>query len=307
MKVDFSTVLKIIHFRWLIIPSDGSRISRGLIDEPKGYFSYVDKIPLMKYYTVLLFVIVFASLVLAGCTQPSGTVPVTPAAAITTVSTPEPGTPVITTTATSAPRQVVTIVHQVSLTKDLKDSELLFTLQVPVEWNVATYREKTTDPEVMIYKTDLVADNVFSIRTYTVSRSQDQAYRDEFRKWEPAPVETTVTINSIIYDRFESTSNGKTSVGYVARKGSVNERGYASVIVFTADTSDRFEKEDFEKIVASFRYFSGSSAGTMPGTEIPRISIPFESSGSAQSARSSGDSGSSGGSSSGGCSRCSVS
>lgn len=261
----------------------------------------------MKYCTVLLVAIVVASLFLAGCTQPSGTVPVTPAGAVTTVSTPEPATPVATATATSAPRQVVTIVHQVSLTKDMKDSELLFTLQVPVEWNVATYREKTTDPEVMIYKTDLVADDVFSIRTYTVSRSQDQAYRDQFRKWEPAPVENTVTINSIIYDRFESTSNGKTTVGYVARKGSANERGYASVIVFTADTSDRFEKEDFEKIVASFRYFSGSSAATMPGTEIPRISVPFESTGSAQSARSSGDSGSPGGSSSGGCSRCSVS
>jgi hypothetical protein len=101
-----------------------------------------------------------------------------------------------------------------------------------------------------------------------------------------------VTINDIIYDRFESASNGKTTVGYVARKGSANERGYASVLVFTADTSNRFEKEDFEKIVASFRYFSGSSAITLPGSEIPRISVPYVSTGSAQSARSSGESGS---------------
>jgi uncharacterized membrane protein YgcG len=299
--------MKTILFRRLIIPSDDRRIPPGLIDEPKGYFSYLDKIPLMKYSAVFLVVIVVESLFLAGCTQSSGIVPVTPAVAVTTVSTPEPATPVLTATATSAPQQVVTIIHQVSQTKDLKDSELLFTLQVPVEWNVATYREKTTDPEVMIYKTDLVADDLFFIRTYTVSRSQDQAYRDQFRNWEPAPVETTVTINTIVYDRFETTSHGKATVGYVARKGSANERGYASVLVFTADTSDRFEKEDFEKIVASFRYFSKSSAGTMPGTEIPRISVPYEESGSVQSARSSGDSGSSGGSSSGSCSRCSVS
>jgi hypothetical protein len=230
-------------------------------------------------------------------------VPVTPAVAVTTVSTPEPATTVPTAAVTSAPRQVVTIVHQVSLTKEIKDSELLFTLQVPVEWNVKTYPLNHADnSEVMEYQTDIVEDDVFYIRTYTISRSQDQAYRDQFRKWEPAPVETTVTINDIIYDRFESTSDGKTTVGYVARKGSANERGYASVLVFTADTSDRFEKEDFEKIVSSFRYFSGSSAATMPGTEIPRISVPYLSSGSAQSARSSGDSGSSGG-----CSRCSGS
>ena len=76
----------------------------------------------------------------------------------------------------------------------------------------------------------------------------------------------------IIYDRFESTSNGKTTVAYVARKGSANERGYASVLVFTADTSNRFEKEDFEKIVSSFRYFS---ARVLPvpcrAKEIPRV------------------------------------
>jgi hypothetical protein len=262
----------------------------------------------MKYHTIILMVIMVVSIFLAGCTQPSGTVPVTPAVAVTPVSTTEPATPVPTTAVTNAPRQVVTIVHQVSLTKEVKDSELLFTLQVPVEWNVKTYKMKNAgNAEVMEYQTDLLEDDQFYIRTYTISRSQDQAYRDQFRKWEPAPVETTVTFNDIIYDRFESTSNGRTTVGYVARKGSANERGYASVLLFTADTSDRFEKEDFEKIVSTFRYFSGSSAAILPGTEIPRISVPYESSGSAQSARSSGDSGSSGGSSSGGCSRCSGS
>jgi hypothetical protein len=236
----------------------------------------------MKYCTVVLFVIMVVSIFLAGCTQPSGTVPVTPAVAVTTVSTPEPATPVPTAAVTSVPRQVVTIIRQVSLTKEIKDSELLFTLQVPVEWNVKTYRLNHADnAEVMEYQTDIVDNDVFYIRTYTVSRSQDQAYRDQFRKWEPAPVETTVTINNIMYDRFESTSNGKTTIGYVARKGSANERWYASVLVFTADTINRVEKEDFEKIVSSFRYLSRSTAGTLPGEEIPRISVPYVPAGSA--------------------------
>ncbi|MFA5267991.1 MAG: hypothetical protein WC379_08460 [Methanoregula sp.] len=236
----------------------------------------------MNYCTASFFVIVVVSIFLAGCTQPSATVPVTPAVVVTTVSTPEPATPVPTAAVTSAPGQVVTIVHQVSQTKEIRDSELLFTLQVPVEWNVKTYQlNNAGNSEVLEYQTDIVDNDVFYIRTYTVSRSQDQAYRDQFRKWEPAPVETTVTINDIIYDRFESTSEGKTTVAYVARKGSANERGYASVLVFSADTRDRFEKEDFEKIVSSFRYFSSSSAGTLPGTEIPRIPVPYGSSGSA--------------------------
>ena len=254
----------------------------------------------MKYYGIPLFVILVLGIFLAGCTQSSAPVPVTPAVVQTTLPVPETTTLSPTVVTTSATQQVVTIVHQVSQVMDIRDSELLFTLQVPVEWNVTTYRVRTTDPGVMLYQTDLVAGNVFYMHTYTVSRSQDQAYRDQFRKWSPAPVETTVTINSIVYDRFESSSGGRTTVAYVARKGSANERGYASVIMFIADDSKRFEKDDFERVVSTFRYFSASAAGTIPGTEIARSNPPYIPSGSA----SSGTAGSSESSVSGGCSRC---
>lgn len=260
----------------------------------------------MNYQAIPLMLIVVLGIFLAGCTQSSPPAPVTPVVLHTTISTPAPTATVPATQATLVPREVVTVIHLVSQVRDIRDSELLFTLQVPVEWNVTTYRVKTADPEVMLYKTDVVADNVFAVYTYTVSRSQDQAYRDQFRKWSPAPVETTVTINEIIYDRFESTSGSKTAVAYVARKGSANERGYASVLTFTADTGNRFEKDDFERIVSSFRYFSADVAGTMPGEEILHGNPPFESSASMSSAKGGSDSGSSGGSS-GGCSRCSVS
>jgi hypothetical protein len=256
----------------------------------------------MKYYAISLMLIVVLGIFLAGCTQSSAPVQVTPVVLHTTLPLPAPATHTPTAAVTSATQQVVTIIHQVSQVRDIKDSELLFTLQVPVEWNVTTYRVNTADPEMMMYKTDLVEDNIFSIQTYTVSRSQDQAYRDQFRKWSPAPVETTVTINSIVYDRFESASGGKTTVAYVARKGSANERGYASVIVFVADTGNRFEKDDYERIVSSFKYFPATAASTQPGIEITRGNPPFVSSGSA----SSGTAGSSEKVSSGGCSRCGV-
>jgi hypothetical protein len=242
---------------------------------------------------------------LAGCMQSAGTGPVTPAVPATTLPIPEPVTSVPPAALTRVPQQVVTLIRQVSLIRDIKDSELLFTLQVPVEWNVTTHRLINPDnSEGLVYQTDLLMDNVFYIHTYAISRNQDQAYRDQFRTWSPAPAETTVTINGIKYERFESTADGKNNVAYVARKSSANERGYASVLVFTADTGNRFEKDDYEKIVSSFRYFSGSVAGTMPGEEIPRISLPPGYSGSAQSHKGSGDSGFPSGSFSGGCSIC---
>jgi hypothetical protein len=229
----------------------------------------------MKYYTLLLIVIMVFALFLAGCTQLSGTSHVTPVVTATTIPTPKPTTPVPTDPETTVPRQVVTIIHQVSLVKDMKDSELLFTLQVPAEWSVSTHRlVNPDDSEGLVYQTDIVGDNVFYIQTYAISRSQDQAYRDQFRKWSPTPTtETTVTINKITYDRFESTSGGKTNVAYVAKKSSANERGYASVLVFSADNNNRFEKDDFEKIVASFRYFGAGSASAIPGEEIPRTNV----------------------------------
>jgi len=58
-------------------------------------------------------------------------------------------------------------------------------------------------------------------------------------------------------------------VAYIARTNSANEHGYASVLVFTARDSNRFELEDFEAVVSSFRYFSAKSASTIPGDEIP--------------------------------------
>ncbi len=69
-----------------------------------------------------------------------------------------------------------------------------------------------------------------------MSLNEDQAFRNTFRAW-PASVQTTVTINGIIFDRFESTGNGVSHVGYVAQKGSANDLGFSSVLQYTADES----------------------------------------------------------------------
>jgi hypothetical protein len=217
--------------------------------------------------TIFLILVMIACIFPAGCVQSSGNSPVTPAVPATDVPAPEPATPVPTAGAASAPLEVVTIVRYVSPPRDVKDTSLLFMLQVPAEWNVSTYRMMKSDTSE--YRTDLVAGNVFSVYTYTITRSREQEYRDRFRQWSPAPVETMVTINGIRYDRYESRAGGNTTVAYLARSNSANERGYGSVLVFTARDSNRFEREDFEKVVSSFRYFSRKSAGTQQGEEIP--------------------------------------
>jgi len=268
---------------------------------PDHNLTYPEGIPKRKCCAIVLMGILVLGIFLAGCTQSSGTAPVTTAVVVTS----PPPTDTATVTATSTPREVVTIIRYTSLPRDLKDSELLFALQVPVEWNVTTYRLKNSDiTEGLLYQTDLVGEGVFTIRTYAITRGQDQAYRDEFRMWYPAPNETTVKINEITYDRFESISDGKTRVAYVVRKSSANERGYASVLFFSANTSNSFEKEDFEKVVSSFRYLTGDTIGTMPGEEIPRIAAIEDPSGSAMSKKSGSSESGVSGSSSGGCSCC---
>jgi hypothetical protein len=217
--------------------------------------------------TLFLILVVIACMVLAGCVQPAGSNPVAPAVPATTVPTPVPAMPDPPAGATSAPLEVVTITRYVSTLRDVKDSNLLFTLQVPAEWDVRTYRMMKSDTSD--YRTDLVAGNVFSISTYVISRSREQDYRDQFRQQLHAPAETAVTINGIMYDRFEERAGGNTTVAYIGHAASANERGYGSVLVFTARDCNRFEMEDFEKVVASFRYFSMRSAGTQPGEEIP--------------------------------------
>jgi hypothetical protein len=240
----------------------------------------------MRCPEIFLFLAMIACIVIAGCTQVSGTSPVTPQPT-TGPATPVPTvveTGIPTAEATSTPGEVVTIVHYIPLVKDVKDSKLLFTLQVPVEWNPSTYRlENPENYEGFMYETDLVKNNSFYIHTYENYRNRDQNYRDEARGWVPAPNMSVVTINGITFDRFESTANGTTRVTYVSRQTCMNDYGYLSVLTFSADTSNRFAVEDYERVVASFRYYST----TMPGEEIPRI-LPDEEGGSVKSASNSG-------------------
>jgi hypothetical protein len=241
----------------------------------------------------------------AGCTQSSGTGPGATAVTVTSPLPADPATPAPTAAdtavPTSTPQEIVTIVHLVSQVKDVKDSELLFSLQVPVEWSVSTYRlENPENFEGFMYQTNLVKNNTFYIHTFTNYRSREQNYRDDCLRSSPAPNVTTVTINGLTFDRFESTANGRTNVTYVPRKNDVNDYGYMSVLAFSANTSNRFETEDYDKVVSSFRYYSKDNISSMPGVEIPKIVSYDEEGGSVRSAEASSYPSPSSGSSKGG-------
>lgn len=261
---------------------------------------------------VILFTgILFLAIFIAGCTQSAGTVPVTPVVAAagepsggsqhSVVTTGEPVIP--QPEATGIPEPVVTMVRYISQVRDVKDSRLLFSLQVPVEWSLSTYRiENPENYEGYMYQTDVIGNNTFYIHTFIDYRSREQNYRDDCRRWVPAPAESVVVINDITFDRFESTSDGRTNVMYVARKTGVNDFGYLSVLSFSADAGNPFGKEDYEKVIASFRYHGRESVSTMPGEEIPRIEPVAGEGGSVKSATRSGSSAPA--SSSSGCSSC---
>jgi hypothetical protein len=227
----------------------------------------------MKLFGTTILILLIALILAAGCTQSQPApqpVTATPALPPTTPALPAgtsaPGVTV------SAPQVTVTIIHLIVPTKAWKDSELHIAFDAPEDWTVTTMPVKLPEgSQGLIYQTNLDPAGAFNITTFPISLNGDQAYRDTFRTWDPAPVQTTVTINGIVFDRFESTRNGKSQVGYVAQKASANDIGFSSVLRYTTDASRPFDREDFEKVVASFSYFTGRNASAEPGMEIPRV------------------------------------
>jgi hypothetical protein len=228
----------------------------------------------MKRYGIGIVLLLIVVLLSAGCTQsqPSGIRGADTLPASTSAPLPAVTSELVAPATTGGPLETVTVIHYIEPTRVWRDTELHFGLTTPQDWAVTTRQLSTAEgSQGLEYQTDVLPNDLFYIRTYPVSRNQDQEYRDSFRKWVPAPAESTVITNNIVYDRFESTKDGKTRVGYVVRKSSANDIGYASVIAFTADATRPFEKEDFDKIVASFAYFTKDQAPSVTGEEIPRV------------------------------------
>jgi hypothetical protein len=217
----------------------------------------------MKYYSIIiLFTIIMVGV--TGCTQFG-----TPAPTVADNQTLLP-TPGGNGTLTNGPTPRETMDRALLPMIPYKDTRLRIAFYVPEDWSVSTRQvPKPEGAEGLVYRTELLGDNRFYIITYTVSRNEDQAYRNEIRRtWIPTPSEITVVIHGITYDRFESSLAGTTNVSYVVRKSSANELGYASVLFFTTKGSNPDELSEFMRVVSSFRYFTGKEADTIPGTEI---------------------------------------
>jgi hypothetical protein len=218
---------------------------------------------------VFLITLIFA----AGCAQSSpAPQPVVTTPTLQPVTPTVPGGTPAPIPTTSAPRVTITLIHIIEPLKAWKDADLHFSFAAPENWNVTNMQVPLPEgSQGLIYQTNLDPNGFFTITTFPVSIDNDQAYRDTFRKWVPAPSETTVTINGILFDRFESAANGTTQVGYVARKSSANDLGFASVLRYTTDASHPFDREDFEKLIASFSYFTAAKASSVPGEDIPLV------------------------------------
>lgn len=222
---------------------------------------------------VVVFLLVSA-LITAGCSQPVNTgIPVLPSpAASETVPFPAPSLP--PPSVLPAPRGVATTIatrQPLQLKKTVKETELLFSLVVPDSWELETERLSSPNRYTgLSYLTALPHDSSFTILTYGITRGQDQDIRNFIRKnWVPKPAETTVVVNSITFDRFESTDGGDTAVAYVVRKASANEKGFTSWISCTITPSGRLSLEDCDALVATFRYLSLKEEASGSGRVIP--------------------------------------
>jgi hypothetical protein len=216
----------------------------------------------MNYYSILIIITIILVGV-AGCTQSAA--PGLSPGGNQTAKVTHGGNETVT-----SPTAVETLNRALLPMIPYKDSRLRIAFYAPEDWVVTTSPvPKPEGTEGLAYRTDLLDNNRFYILTYTVSRNEDQDYRNEIRRtWIPTPAESTVVIHGITYDRFESSLAGTTNVSYVVRKSSANELGYASVLAFTTKGSRPDELSEFMRVVSSFRYFTGSEAGTIPGTEI---------------------------------------
>jgi hypothetical protein len=129
----------------------------------------------MKYYPIIsLFTIIMVGV--TGCTQ-FGT-PAPTLADNQTVS-PVPGG---NGTLTGSPTPGGTLDRALVPMVPYKDTRLRIAFYIPEDWSVSTHQvQKPAGAEGLTYQTDLLGDSRFNIITYTISRNEDQAYRNEIR------------------------------------------------------------------------------------------------------------------------------
>ena len=226
----------------------------------------------MNFFAFFCFVMVLAIAGSSGCAGPVAENQTMPAG--TTAPRVSTSSPVITPSSTTIRPQEELVTPGPS--KTIKDSELWFTMQVPASWEVTTERISNSEGyEGLVYLTYLYDDpdlsdaHQFYIFTYAITRGQDQAVRTLYRDtWTPLPNESTVTINGITFDRFESRTDSNVKVAYVVRKGSANERGFASVIEYSVNSSGQYRQKDFESFISTFQYKSAKDIKSAAGEEI---------------------------------------
>jgi hypothetical protein len=187
--------------------------------------------------------------------------------------------PVSTSSPALQPSSTTVTPQEVTVTsgplKTIKDSELWFTMQVPETWEVTTKRISNPEGyEGLVYFTYLYDNPVlfntheFYIITYAITRNFDQAVRDTYRNRKMN--ESTVKINGITFDRFESKSDDNVKVAYVVRKSSANERGFASLIEYSLNASSQYQQKDFEYFISTFHYKGAKEIRSAAGEEIKR-------------------------------------
>jgi hypothetical protein len=229
-------------------------------------------------------------LLAAGCTMPAQP---QPAPVPVTVTTEVPI--VVTTSMPTLMTPVPAMIAPASpLPATIRDTPLLFTISSPAGYAGTTIRAKTSDYSIL-YKTTVfnpavsganvtaddnsgvyrqLADSL-TIFSYSSSLSVDQNIRDIIRNAGAAFTESTAGYGGITYTRFDVVNDpydgtpGETVI-FVGDKASANENGYLPVLIYTITPGGTVNNATFEKMVQSFRYYTGRKITDAPGTETER-------------------------------------
>jgi hypothetical protein len=220
----------------------------------------------------LLIAFMVMALLAAGCTGTTNPVKIT-GTVVNSTAIPESVAPVATVNP-ALPVAAATEALQPAFAplKTVKDSDMLFSMQIPEDWNATTANQGFGgDWEGDVNFISFLPDGSFQLVAYAhIASGQDQNIRNYYRaNMFGKPAETQVPLGGRTFDRLEVANDSSDYVIYVGGPGAENEKGYDYYFAYVLNRSTSGNHDEYEKIIRSFRILTVRTIGSTPGEEIP--------------------------------------
>jgi uncharacterized membrane protein len=188
-----------------------------------------------------------------------------PAATIAKIS------PTVTSAETTTPPLIPASQPVFAPLKTVKDSSMLFTVQVPEDWNVTTIHATLGGNwGGDVNYINLLPDASFQITAYAyMITGMDQNLQNYYRQnMFGTPIESEAIIDGRSFDRFEVSNNTFDYVAYVGYVNAENEKGYDYSFAYILNQSTLGNRTEYEQIIHSFQILTNQNVGSTSGEEI---------------------------------------